>query len=139
MSAQAHECVGAFVVRDGRVLLGRRAATREFLAGAWDVFGGHVESGESELDALMRELDEEIGIRALRLQRLETIEGAQPVPWRLHLYVVSAWQGEPRNRQPEEHDALRWCERDEAVRYLGAAHPAFERLLDLALASATAR
>lgn len=136
MSAGTHECVGAFLVRDGRVLLGRRAADREWLAGAWDVFGGHIEAGESELDALARELDEEIGIRPIRLRRLETLEGAQPAPWRLHLYVVTHWQGEPHNRQPDEHELVRWCEREEAVRCLGAAHPAFERLLDLALATA---
>lgn len=138
MSARVHECVGAFLVRGGRVLLGRRSADREWLAGAWDVFGGHVEAGESELDALTRELDEEVGIRPIRVQRLQTIEGAQPAPWRLHLYVVTAWLGEPHNRQTDEHEELRWCERAEAARCLGAAHPAFERLLDEALAAAPA-
>jgi 8-oxo-dGTP diphosphatase len=138
VNARLHDCVGAFLVRGGRVLLGRRTADRELLAGAWDVLGGHVEAGESELDALTRELDEEVGVRPTRLRRLETIEGAQPAPWRLHLYVVTAWQGEPHNRQTDEHDELRWCGRDEAVRCLGAAHPAFGRLLDEALAAAPA-
>ncbi|SFK46862.1 NUDIX hydrolase [Lysobacter sp. cf310] len=135
MSARLHECVGALLVRDGRVLLGRRTADREFLAGAWDVLGGHIEDGESELDTLARELDEEVGVTPTHWRRLGTIEGERPAPWRLHLYAVAQWRGEPRNRQPDEHEELRWCARDEAVACLGAAHPAFARLLGEALAA----
>ncbi len=54
--------VGAFIVSDGRVLLGLRAHDRDFYPGVWDVFGGHVEVGESKEAALRRELDEELGI-----------------------------------------------------------------------------
>lgn len=135
MSARVHECVGALLVRDGRVLLGRRTADREFLAGAWDVLGGHSEDGESELDTLMRELDEEAGVVPTRWRRLDTLEGALPTPWRLHLYAVTQWRGEPCNRQPDEHEELRWCTAQEAARHLAAAHPAFVRLLGEALAA----
>ncbi len=56
---------GAVVVRDGRVLLGRRAASRALAPGVWDVVGGHVERGESARRALRRELREELGIDAV--------------------------------------------------------------------------
>jgi 8-oxo-dGTP diphosphatase len=131
-----HDCVGALLVRDGAVLLGKRASDRDWLAGAWDVFGGHIEAGESEQDALRRELDEELGIVPVRMQRLDTISGDAPEPWRLHLYVVAAWQGTPCNLAPDEHAELRWCTLAEAQQRLGAAHPDFPRLLALALASA---
>ena len=135
MTHDRHDCVGALLVRDGAVLLGRRALDREWLAGAWDVFGGHIEPGESELDALRRELDEELGIVPTRLQPLETISGSAPGPWRLHLYVVTDWQGTPRNLLPEEHAELCWCTLAEAQQRLGTAHPDFPRLLAMALAT----
>jgi len=129
-----HDCVGALLVRDGTVLLGRRSPDRDWLAGAWDVFGGHVEPGEDEEAALRRELDEELGIVPTRLRRIETISGGAPEPWRLHLYAVTAWQGEPRNRQPQEHAELGWFALAEAQERLAAAHPEFARLLAAALA-----
>ena len=137
MTRSVHDCVGALLVRDGAVLLGKRASDRDWLAGAWDVFGGHIESGESEQDALRRELDEELGIVPTQVQRLDTISGDMPDPWRLHLYVVTDWQGTPRNSQPQEHAELRWCTLAEAEQRLGAAHADFQRRLAQALASPT--
>ncbi|HEU0306568.1 MAG TPA: NUDIX domain-containing protein [Lysobacter sp.] len=129
-----HDCVGALLVRDGTVLLGRRAEDRAWLPGAWDVFGGHIEAGETEEVALRRELREELGIVPLTSAWLATIGGDNPEPWRLHLYLVTAWRGEPRNRQGHEHCELRWCSLDEARERLGAAHPEFPPLLARALA-----
>lgn len=136
MKRSEHDCVGALMVRNGLVLLGRRRDDCDWLAGAWDVFGGHIEPGESEPEALRRELNEELGIAPTQVQRLETISGDAPEPWRLHLYVVTEWQGMPRNRVPEEHAELHWCTLAEAEQRLGAAHPDFPRLLAMALASA---
>lgn len=137
MTAHAvHDCVGALVVRSGAVLLGRRASDREFLPGAWDTFGGHIDPGEREEDTLRRELVEELGIEPTQWQRLETIRGQTPAPWQLHLYAVTAWRGVPYNRQPSEHAVLRWCDLSEAVGHLGPAHPDFGRLLAQAIAMA---
>ena len=130
-----HDCVGALLVRDGRVLLGRRAQDRVWLPGAWDVFGGHIEAGETEETALRRELQEELGIVPLAPAWMATIGGELPEPWRLNVYLVTAWEGEPHNRQEQEHCELRWCSLDEARERLGATHPEFPRLLARALAA----
>lgn len=53
--------VAGAVLREGRVLIARRAAPAE-LAGFWELPGGKVEPGEDDAAALARELDEELGL-----------------------------------------------------------------------------
>ena len=118
------------------MLLGRRSDDCDWLPGAWDVFGGHLEPGEDELAALRRELGEELGIVPRRWRRLATLAADAPDPWRLDLYVVTAWDGTPANRQPDEHAELRWCGLAEAQARLRGAHPGFAALLADALAPA---
>src|SRR5205823_760328 len=47
--------------REGKVFVHRRGPERVFLPNGWDVLGGHVEDGESLLEALAREIEEESG------------------------------------------------------------------------------
>ncbi|QSX79592.1 NUDIX domain-containing protein [Agrilutibacter solisilvae] len=130
----AHDCVGALLVRDGRVLLGRRAPNRAWLPDAWDLFGGHIEPGESPEAALHRELAEELGVRALEWDWVGTLEGGD---WRLRVARVRAWSGEPHNRQPAEHAHIEWCGLPTAQARLAAAHAGFPPMLARVLADGT--
>jgi 8-oxo-dGTP diphosphatase len=94
---------------DGAFLLGRRPPGTVY-AGYWEFPGGKVEAGETPRDALLRELEEELGIRV-----------EQADPWlvrefvyahahvRLHFFRVRRWQNELRDLQ---HDALAWQQPD---------------------------
>jgi 8-oxo-dGTP diphosphatase len=53
----------ALIVRDGEVLIGQRRPDQP-MALLWEFPGGKIEAGESAEEALARELDEELGIRA---------------------------------------------------------------------------
>ncbi len=53
--------VAGLVIRDGRVLITQRTAAQS-LALKWEFPGGKVEAGEAPVDALIRELGEEIGV-----------------------------------------------------------------------------
>ncbi len=54
--------VGALILdRRGRVFVHRRGPDRAFLPNGWDLVGGHVEAGETLLQALRREVTEETG------------------------------------------------------------------------------
>lgn len=111
-----HEVVVGALVREGRVLLVHRSPHRRAYPNVWDLPGGHIEPGESQLRALAREMREELGVEissgsASPLCRLIAGRGADAV--RLDAWVVSDWQEAPTNVAPEEHDEIRWFTDDE--------------------------
>lgn len=55
--------VAAVIVRQGRVLLVKRDRRQKFEPGKWSLPGGAVEFGEAPVDSLLRELQEETGLR----------------------------------------------------------------------------
>jgi 8-oxo-dGTP diphosphatase len=123
-----HEVVAAALVREGRVLLVHRSPDRLAYPGVWDLPGGHIETGETELAALTREMDEELGVQiatgsAIHLCRLDAGRGGDSV--RLSAWLVGEWQGTPANVAPDEHDEIRWFRPEElppfAHEFLGAA------------------
>ena len=111
-----HRTATALVVRGGKVLLGHRTSTVRFAA-MWDAFGGHLEAGEAPAHALVRELFEELGIRVTGARFLHEYEDTDPTSYerfRHHLYLVTAWLGEPRIANGE-HMEVRWCTAAEAA------------------------
>ena len=82
----------------------------------WDLPGGLIEAGESELGALARELHEELGVqiatdKTTHLCRLTA--GPADEPALLSAWVVRDWLGTPANIAPEEHDGMRWFSLEE--------------------------
>lgn len=100
--------VGAALVRDGRVLASRRTEPPH-LAGFWEFPGGKVEVGESDVEALRRELREELVVEAAVGARLgpDVLLGNTGV---LRVYLCRLLSGEP---VLVDHDAHRWLGPDE--------------------------
>jgi len=102
--------VGAILQQDGLLLLGRRAAHRSY-PDCWDIIGGHVERGETIEQALVREVEEEVGVTPTQFAKLTSLhaEGIE-----LHIYRVDAWTGGSPTLRGDEHAELRWFTVDAA-------------------------
>ncbi len=96
--------VAAAIERDGRYLAARRTRPAD-VAGLWEFPGGKVEPGETEEEALVREIREELGVEIAVGER---IPGEWPLrdDLVLHLYVAALIDGEPAPL--EQHDQVRW-------------------------------
>jgi mutator protein MutT len=131
-STMLHEVVAALIVQSRKVLLGQRSANREFYPGVWDVFGGHVETGERQEQTLVRELQEELGITPTQWSYVETITPSEELI--VHLYSVTEWEGRLVNRQLEEHSVIGWFSLEEAMQ-LPLADPSYRTLFARYLSS----
>ena len=111
-NAPIARCVTGALVRDGKVLLVKRAPNMRSYPGVWDLFGGHIEGEESPEDALCREAMEELGIEIESFHLLGVIH--DPVePAEVMVFAVTRWVGEPVNAAPDEHTDIGWYSADE--------------------------
>ena len=106
----------ALIDSDGRVLLTRRPEGKA-MAGLWEFPGGKLEPGESPEEAVIRELQEELGIDvasnclaafAFASHQYETFNLLMP------LFLCRRWNGRPQGR---EGQALAWVRPDKLADY----------------------
>jgi 8-oxo-dGTP diphosphatase len=106
----------ALIDVDGRVLLAQRPEGKS-MAGLWEFPGGKVESGESPEDALIRELQEELGIDTWA-SCLAPLTFASHSYDDFHLlmplFACRKWEGAPRAR---EGQVLKWVKPSEMRDY----------------------
>ncbi|HIP23523.1 MAG TPA: 8-oxo-dGTP diphosphatase MutT [Rhodobacteraceae bacterium] len=97
----------ALVDADGRVLLAQRPEGKS-MAGLWEFPGGKVEAGETPEAALVRELQEELGIDTWQ-SCLAPLTFASHAYSDFHLlmplFICRKWQGIPH---PREGQVLKW-------------------------------
>ncbi|WP_316862833.1 (deoxy)nucleoside triphosphate pyrophosphohydrolase [uncultured Cohaesibacter sp.] len=97
----------ALVDPDNRILISQRPEGKA-LAGLWEFPGGKLEPGERPEEALIRELDEELGIRTWE-SCLAPLTFASHAYDDFHLmmplYVCRRWDGVPHSREGQD---LKW-------------------------------
>ena len=103
----------ALIDRDGRVLLARRPEGKP-MAGLWEFPGGKIEPGETPETALVRELEEELGINtassclaplSFTSHSYAATECRAAFHLLMMLFICRRWQGRP---QPIEGGELKW-------------------------------
>jgi 8-oxo-dGTP diphosphatase len=105
----------ALIVRGSEVLIGQRRADQP-MALQWEFPGGKIEAGESPEQALARELDEELGIKAVIGPRITRIRhnyrhgGAVD----LQFFAVREFSGEIENRIFQQ---VRWTRLEDLTQY----------------------
>ncbi len=81
------------------------------MAGFWEFPGGKIESGETPAQAVIRELQEEVGIDARDPVLIRTLKHTFPDRIvNLHFFMVEQWSGEPYGK---EGQPKRWVAQSE--------------------------
>lgn len=94
---------------------------RRYNTGIWDGYydvscAGHLEKGETLLQAIIRETKEEIGIdlNSKNIEFSSTIHAHfAESEYILGVFVCSKWEGEPQILEPNKCDKLHWFSIDE--------------------------
>jgi mutator protein MutT len=115
------EVVCGLAIRNGMVLMGKRLPS-SLRPDLWEYPGGKVEPGESPQEALVRELQEELGVTVTVGDFIGQNQIDFEVRARLSLFAVT-FEGEPQALT--SHSALTWVSPGYAVRSMPLAPSAY--------------
>ena len=128
-----HRVVAGALVSDEGVLLCSRSLSRSWYPGVWDFAGGHIVYGELPIEALRRELHEELGIDIQMGDREPDFvivdSESEGGGMELSGWVVDSWNGTPENVATDEHDEIQWFTLSQAIA-LDLAHPRYIAFLE---------
>lgn len=106
MSSELVRAVVGIIQQNNTVLIAERPEGKPY-SGYWEFPGGKIEPRESALHALIRELDEELGIKVISAEPWFIHEHQYPdKKVELHLWLVTRFEGEPAGK---EHQLFHWA------------------------------
>ncbi|WP_367605571.1 8-oxo-dGTP diphosphatase MutT [Legionella sp. W05-934-2] len=109
-----HVVVGV-IVQSGKILICQRPKHRDH-GNQWEFPGGKIKANENLLEALHRELEEEIGIIVSKAFHFYSTEHHYPDKYvRLECFLVTQFQGIPECK--EGQPKIRWSEIEHLPQY----------------------
>ncbi|GCE45596.1 hypothetical protein EI42_03515 [Thermosporothrix hazakensis] len=127
--------VGALILdRQGRIFAQRRSMSRRLFPGCWDMVGGHVETGETLLDALRREIQEETGWTLASVVSLIAISDWNVDGWHREFDFYVEVEGDLTHPELEwnKHTEYRWLSASELAILEENRRPAYPGWQDIA-------
>ena len=113
MTKKRIRVVGAAIIDGGRVLVAQRPySDKAYKSLKWEFPGGKIEPGESEEQAIRREVGEELGCRIEVDALLTQIEHEYP-DFILLMTICICRLAESSEPKCLEHNVIRWCQPDE--------------------------
>ncbi|MEY4548593.1 MAG: hypothetical protein RL685_4788 [Pseudomonadota bacterium] len=112
MSAGKIDVVAVILVRDGRFLLGKRSLHKRAAPGYWCPISGHLEPGEQQAAAVVREVLEETALQVIALEcvaQCDTHDGSAVMHW----WLVQPLDDAPARLANDEHTELGWFSPEE--------------------------
>ena len=100
-----HECVSFILLNESQVLLEKRSESKETDPGLTTIPGGHIEKGENQVQALFRELDEELNVVPIHYKYLCSLYHPTKELQLINYFVVSDWKGDIKT---QEADDVKW-------------------------------
>jgi 8-oxo-dGTP pyrophosphatase MutT (NUDIX family) len=99
--------VHLFLFKEDKILLLRRFNTG-YEDGNYSVCAGHVEQGETYIEAMKREAMEEIGVELETLTPVQIMHRKSTVERFDYFFVSTSWKGEVFNAEEDKCDELLW-------------------------------
>ncbi|MCB1180269.1 MAG: NUDIX domain-containing protein [Leptospiraceae bacterium] len=101
--------VSVFIKRENKILLGKRIGSHG--AETWACPGGHIEFGETPIDTLKREVEEETGLSISNIQKLNftnDIFTKENKHYITLFYTAESKTGEPQILEPHKCKEWKW-------------------------------
>ena len=120
MSGHNTDMVIVAIIHDNanRVLIARRADSKQFQPGMFECIGGHLEPGESIEDGLRREVFEEIGAKVKVGQIFDAFTYSDEEGYKIEVsYLCTLEPGETPTLNPEDHSEFLWISADEIDKF----------------------
>ncbi len=96
------------------MLLCHRSPHRRWYPDTWDLPTGQVRDHERPPAALARELASQLDIDIAPQEGVEPFAHVRGVGFRMDIWLVDQWFGNPTQQDPREYDALAWVDVEHA-------------------------
>ena len=97
----------AIIIKNGKILIGLRSK-KDQGGGLWEFPGGKIELEESDINAIIRELKEELGINAIVEQKvMQYVHKYKNTLYDISFFEINSFNGEVKMNV---HDEIKWID-----------------------------